>query len=133
MDANDSFDVVCKLIKELTQAFVNDDRSLVAFLASNPDTAMYVKEVADVFISYAWKGSFGKTMDALKAKLSDQEDVFIWMDVACVDQHRAATENIQFDTWAKTFREALKQIGKSRSRLDSRRRTHRDDAIVVLL
>jgi len=87
-------------------------RSFAQFLYNDIKTRHLVKEQADVFVSYAWSGGFGKTMTALKTHFGDK-DVFVWMDFAVVDQHAAAKANIRFDKWAKTFRENLKRIGKA--------------------
>ena len=105
------FSVACEYVNEQTKNG-KGYRSFAKCLFDNPKTRHFVKEQADVFVSYAWSGGFGKTMSALLTHFGDN-DVFVWMDFVVVDQHAAAETNIQFDQWAKTFRENLKRIGKA--------------------
>src|SRR5205814_1518321 len=43
-------------------------RSYAKTLLDDPKTAHLVKKQADVFVSYAWAGGFGRTMKALSAR-----------------------------------------------------------------
>ena len=53
-------------------------------------------------------------MDALKEHFKDNlDETFVWTDFAIVDQHKAATLNIDFHEWSKTFRESLMKIGQA--------------------
>jgi len=105
------FSEVCLYVKELAKD-VKGYRSLANYLYDNPETRHLVKEQAEVFVSYAWSGGFGKTMTALTSHFKGK-DVFVWMDVAIVDQFNAAEKDIHFDQWATTFRENLKKIGRA--------------------
>ena len=52
-------------------------------------------------------------MDALIDHVGEG-DACVRMDIAMVEQHNAAaTTHVEFETWSKTFRESLKQIGKA--------------------
>jgi len=106
------FNAACEYVKERTKDG-KGYRSFAKFLFDNPETRHLVKGKADVFVSYAWSGGFGKTMSALLSHFGDTDDVFVWMDFAIVDQHAAAETNIHFDQWAKTFRENLMRIVKA--------------------
>jgi len=111
-------DELCSVIKDRTK---QDEgyRSFAMNLFRHPLTRRFVQPRADVFVSYAWKGRVKATMEALCSQLlpasgdNDDEDVFIWMDVAIVDQHRAAETNVDFDEWAKTFKGNLLKTKKA--------------------
>lgn len=109
----EDFDKVCKLVREMT---VSDKgyRSLAMHLYHDENIKHLVSLAPDAFVSYAWKGEFGKTMAALKQGLpKGKDDMFIWMDVAIVDQPASANTNIDFDKWTKTFGDSLKRIGRA--------------------
>ncbi len=97
------FQQACKLIKKLTK-----NCSLVDYLKRTRPGS--VKDVAEVFISYAWNGDWGATMNAIQSKYP-KGDVFIWMDIACINQH--VTEDLDFIRWKQVFEGNLQVIGKA--------------------
>ena len=105
-----NFQDTCNVVKKTT-ANSKGNRSLASFLLINPKTQSLVKTVADVFVSYAWKGTWGATMAALLDFKGNADDLFVWMDFAILDQH--STGDLDFDTWATVFRSALVKIGKA--------------------
>jgi small GTP-binding protein len=104
------FQETCEIIKAKT---MEKKCSLVELLWNDPNTRKFVKKVADVFVSYAWKGSFAGTMGAIETTLMPGEDVFVWMDVACVNQHLASLGEMSFKEWARIFENNLKRIGRA--------------------
>ena len=111
VDPQADFQEVCKEIKKRTE-MTKGNRSLASHLAQDPKTKHLVGK-ADYFVSYAWKGEFGATMNALTKHFEGKPVPFVWMDVAMVDQHSAATIDLDFEDWSKTFKESLQQIGKA--------------------
>lgn len=111
IEPNETFHAAATFVKEKTVT-LNGYRSYARYLLGQPKTRHLVKPQADVFVSYAWGGGFGATMDALKEHFkNDLEQTYVWMDFAIVDQHEAATKEIDFHQWAKTFRGNLQQTG----------------------
>jgi hypothetical protein len=98
-------------IKELTKN-LKGNRSLAASLLANPETKHLVQK-ADYFVSYAWVGGFGATIEALAKHFEGKPEPYLWMDVLMVDQHVGEKTGLEFKTWSKTFRDSLKQIGKA--------------------
>ena len=111
IDPEDDFQTVCEEIKNRTKE-TKGNRSLASHLLQDPKTKHLVGK-ADYFVSYAWKGKFGATMNALTKHFEGKPMPFVWMDIAMVDQHTAATTNLDFEDWSKTFKESLQQIGKA--------------------
>jgi hypothetical protein len=111
------FNVVCQFVKEKTKGMQSAGyRSYAVFLRANPETKHLVREQATVFVSYAWKGGFKATMEALRNHFPTAKalkEVFVWMDFAIVDQHRAETQNVDFNEWTVTFRDNLLKTGKA--------------------
>jgi len=66
-----------------------------------------IKARADIFVSYAWKYTWGQLLEAFE-KLDDSTAV--WLDVFVVNQHQASEVNL--DEWLETFSGAIKSIGK---------------------
>lgn len=109
VDPNSKFYTACDYIKDQTKDM--DDsmyKSYANFLLQNDSTKHLVKAQADAFISYAWGGAFGSTMEAVKEQFKDElETTFIWMDFVIVDQHAASTSNVNFDEWCQVFKSNL--------------------------
>lgn len=113
IEHNKNFDSACTYVKKRTRK-LQGYRSYAQFLKADHATEHLVRDQATVFVSYAWKGGFGNTMDALKEHFKDKlNETFVWMDFAVVDQHKAATTDIDFQEWATTFRESLVRIGQA--------------------
>jgi tetratricopeptide (TPR) repeat protein len=101
-------DLVQQVIKPRTHTKKESYLELLA--REQPDK---VKPTADYFVSYVWSY---KVVDELLASLkytlldkTNNEDVFIWLDAFCVNQHMKSTatpEQLQ-----QTFGESLKAIG----------------------
>jgi hypothetical protein len=107
---------LCLKVKKETSFLRLDNRSLVSSVMRHPSTS-YLVQKADYFITYAWNFPVNLTLKAVlnaveKDNLSPEE-VFIWMDVFCVDQHRAGLGNLDFKHWEKLFGESLKGIRKA--------------------
>ncbi|KAK3288827.1 hypothetical protein CYMTET_3707 [Cymbomonas tetramitiformis] len=67
---------------------------------------------ATVFVSHAWRylfSEFTETVLALEHTEEQPEDIFLWIDVFCVNQHKTAERD--FAWWSTTFREAVRDIG----------------------
>ena len=111
IDPDDDFQIVCEEIKKRTKE-TKGNRSLASHLLQDPETEHLVGK-ADYFVSYAWKGKFGATMNALTKHFEGKPTPFVWMDIAMVDQHTAATVDLDFEDWSKTFKDSLQQIGKA--------------------
>jgi tetratricopeptide (TPR) repeat protein len=106
------FEEVRRKIMKMT-AKTKGNRSLASHLLQNPKTKHLVGK-AEYFVSYAWSGGFGATMNALASHCKEKpSSPFVWMDVAMVDQHAAANTDVDFTVWSHTFRESLKSIGKA--------------------
>jgi hypothetical protein len=53
-------------------------------------------------------------MQALAKHFADcSSSPFLWMDIAMVDQHEAATTDVDFAMWSATFKQSLQGIGKA--------------------
>jgi tetratricopeptide (TPR) repeat protein len=101
-------DFVREIIKPAT--LTNQESYLQLLAREQPDQ---VKSTADHFTSYVWSY---KVVDELLASLkytlldkTNKQDVFIWLDAFCVNQHMKSTatpEQLQ-----QTFGESLKAIG----------------------
>lgn len=114
IDVNSTFHEASAYVK-LQTISLEGYRSYANFLRSNTATRNMVKEQAEVFVSYAWNGRWGPTMDALKAHF-DGKDVFVWMDFAIVDQHFTDDKSaaaVDFDELARTFGENLRAVEKA--------------------
>ena len=111
VDPEADFNTVCEEIKKRTER-TKGNRSLASHLSHDPKTSHLVGE-ADYFVSYAWRGKFGATMNALVKHFEGKATPFVWMDIAMVDQHAAMTINLDFDGWSSTFKQSLQQIGKA--------------------
>jgi len=96
-------------VMEMTRE-TQGNRSLAAYLLHNEETRHLVGK-ADYFVSYAWSGGVGDTMEALTKHFEGKSDPFLWMDVAMVDQHAAATVHVDFRVLASTFGDSLRKIG----------------------
>jgi hypothetical protein len=102
-------DFVRKIIKPAT--LKNKESYLELLAREQPDQ---VKPTADHFTSYVWSYKVvNELLASLKYTLLDKtktdEDVFIWLDAFCVNQHMKSTatpEQLQ-----QTFGESLKAIG----------------------
>uniref|UniRef100_A0A7S2R895 EF-hand domain-containing protein n=1 Tax=Mucochytrium quahogii TaxID=96639 RepID=A0A7S2R895_9STRA len=98
---------VCDLVKELTK-----DKAC-AFV----DTldSQFTSDRANLFVSHAWSYLFHDTVSALlhkaRSQKVDPDSVFIWFDVLCVDQHKAAEGVFPQDWWSTTFKQAILYIG----------------------
>jgi tetratricopeptide (TPR) repeat protein len=71
-----------------------------------------VKSTADHFVSYVWSYYLDELLAALKYTLLDKtqdDDVYIWLDAFCVNQHMKSTATPQ--QLQQTFGESLKVIG----------------------
>ena len=111
IDPEGDFNDVCKEIKTWTEK-TKGNRSLASHLLQDPKTKHLVGK-ADYFVSYAWTGKFGATMNALTKHFEGKPTPFVWMDVAMVDQHTAATTTLDFEDWSRTFKGSLERIGKA--------------------
>jgi tetratricopeptide (TPR) repeat protein len=104
-------DLVCEVIKPATK---DKQESYLQKLAREQPSK--VKPTADHFVSYVWGYELvNELLASLKYTLLEkpkQEDVFIWLDGFCVNQHQvsngitATPEQLQ-----TTFGESLKAIG----------------------
>ncbi|KAK3236481.1 hypothetical protein CYMTET_53368 [Cymbomonas tetramitiformis] len=69
---------------------------------------------ATVFVSHAWRYPFCDLLDVVlsleKTELKPEE-VWVWLDVFCVNQHVVAERT--FSWWSTTFREAVRDIGRT--------------------
>jgi hypothetical protein len=108
----EGFVLFTEKVKQITKEMKHKHRSLAMYLFENEETRHLVSTKAEVFVSYAWSGGVDATMKALQAHFTGS-DPFVWMDVAIVDQHAAEHTILEFNQWAKTFRESLIQIGKA--------------------
>jgi hypothetical protein len=104
-----SFEVVRDEVVKMTVK-TKGNRSLASHLMQDPKTKHLVGK-ADYFVSYAWSGGFGATMNALTKHFEGKASPFVWMDIAMVDQHAAANTDVDFSMWSHTFKESLKRIG----------------------
>lgn len=69
---------------------------------------------ANVFVSHAWKYVFLDVVRALKSYFCEAEqsqDVFIWFDLFCNNQHNAAA--LPFAWWTNTFSASIERIGRT--------------------
>jgi hypothetical protein len=108
-----SFNEACSFVKEKTRQMTGY-RSLAMFLQQDRRTRHFVRNKPNVFVSYAWKGGWGATMDALTQHFEDSlYKTFVWMDFAVIDQHAAETTNIDFEEWRETFKSNLLAIGRA--------------------
>jgi hypothetical protein len=89
-------------VKDMTQRLPPGNQSLLQLVASNPETNRFVQSKAEVFISYAWGGNLGETLDAI-ARQHENKDVFIWIDFVCVDQHQFVGQ-VDFQRIASAFK-----------------------------
>jgi hypothetical protein len=113
IDPNDQFYKVAEFIKSKTES-LKGYRSYANYLRSTKATKHLVKRRANVFVSYAWAGQFGKTMEALTTHFAAKLDkIFVWMDVAIVDQHAASSTEIVFWQWKEVFTTSLTKIGRA--------------------
>ena len=104
-----SFQAACEYVKQLTVG-LKGYRSYACWLRDNPETKHLVRDQATVFVSYAWCGSFGRTMHALKEHCNnDLDEIFVWMDFAILDQH--VTTDANFHDWIKVFKSTIREIG----------------------
>jgi hypothetical protein len=101
-------DFVRKIIKPAT--LKNKESYLQLLAREQPDK---VKSTADHFVSYVWAYEVGyeliAALEYTLLKKLNQQDVFIWLDAFCVNQHMKSTatpEQLQ-----QTFGESLKAIG----------------------
>jgi tetratricopeptide (TPR) repeat protein len=101
-------DLVQQVIKPRTHT---KSESYAEYLAREQPSA--IKSTADYFVSYVWAYPLQELMAALEytlLKKLNQQDVFIWLDGFCVNQHMKSTVTPQ--QLQETFGEALKAIGK---------------------
>ena len=114
VDRSSTTHAVCKYVKKATQD-IDGNRSLAAMLLANDQTKRLVKDVAETFVSYAWNGEWGATLDVLRRRKAqlNKDELFVWMDVFLVDQHRAGTGMLAFKDWSQVFQSSLERIGNA--------------------
>jgi tetratricopeptide (TPR) repeat protein len=101
-------ELVEQMIKPKTKS---KQESLLQHIAKEQPSA--IQSTADYFVSYVWSYPLQELISALEytlLKKLNQQDVYIWLDGLCVNQHMKSTatpEQLQL-----TFGEALKAIGK---------------------
>jgi hypothetical protein len=116
LPSNASTHDLCAKIKNETSSLNLENRSLLSSIKHELRTSHLVQK-ADYFITYAWNNPVNLTLkavlNAIQKDKHSQEEVFIWMDVFCVDQHQAGLGNLDFKHWEMVFGESLKGIGKA--------------------
>jgi tetratricopeptide (TPR) repeat protein len=73
-----------------------------------------IKPTADYFVSYVWAYPLRELIAALEYTLltkQNKEDVFIWLDALCVNQHQVGKSTSTPEQLQITFGESLKAIG----------------------
>lgn len=106
LDRDDTVHRVCEKILSWT-----GNNSYIEYLLSDSGKHRFVSK-AQTFISYAWNYKWGDLLDALVAELlKEDSDVFIWMDVFVINQHKIA--DVKFEAWTQMFRGMLKNLGKA--------------------
>lgn len=73
-------------------------------------TSEYVKDRAEVFVSYCWDYPWRVLMEAITPQENDQ-DCFVWLDCVVLPQHNIGN-NFAPDWWFGAFESALRRIGK---------------------
>ncbi len=97
---------VCEnFIKPETQA---SQLSYCEQLLLSEDTAKFVG-CPSAFISHAWGYHFLAVLEALISYFASEEDVVIWFDLFCNNQHKAPS--LEFEWWCSTFKNAIRSFG----------------------
>ena len=99
-------------VKELTK---EKELSVVEYLVDVGKTE-FVKDVADCFISHAWRYQLKQLIEALNSISSysnGENDVFIWLDILCINQHKADRQEYPVEFWKNTFHQSISDIGKT--------------------
>ena len=80
--------------------------------ATNPNTDDGV-DVANVFVSHAWKYNFLNVVETLRQAQNDEpkRKFYFWFDLFSNNQHD--TSNIPYEWWEGTFKLAIRRIGKT--------------------
>lgn len=104
-----TFAEACAYVKQLITERGKLRGSFASHLLADPATRQYVGK-ATHFVSYAWSGGWGATMNALADLFLGKKDPIVWMDFAVVDQFQV---DRNFDLWARTFEDSLRAIGKA--------------------
>ncbi|KAK3245136.1 hypothetical protein CYMTET_45279 [Cymbomonas tetramitiformis] len=69
---------------------------------------------ATVFVSHAWRYTFAEFAEAvltLQCTEERPEEVFVWIDVFSVNQHKS--DERDFTWWSTTFKETVRDIGRT--------------------
>jgi tetratricopeptide (TPR) repeat protein len=72
-----------------------------------------IKPTADYFVSYVWTYPLQELIAALEytlLKKQNKEDVFIWLDALCINQHQVGKSTASPEQLQITFGESLKAI-----------------------
>ncbi len=99
---------VCEnFIKPATQ---DSQLSFCEQLLLSEDTAGFVG-TPSAFISHAWRYCFLEVLEALTSYFASEEDVVIWFDLFCNNQHKAPS--LEFEWWCNTFKNAIQSFGRT--------------------